>query len=58
MQPKELDVVQLKDGRIGTILDLYDDGNVFYIEFADEFGQTIEMDFFHLEDIEKITYVA
>lgn len=58
MKPKELDVVQLKDGRSGTILDLYDDGNVFYIEFSDEFGQTIEMDFFHLEDIEKITYVA
>jgi len=56
MQIKELDVVELKDGREGTILQVYDAGKYFLIEIADDKGITIELPTISIDDIQKITY--
>ena len=45
---KELDVVLLKDGRQGTILDVYDQGKAYLIEIADDQGRTLELSLIHI----------
>lgn len=56
--PKELDVVLLKDGRTGTILEQYKQDNTFLVEIADSNGKTIETPLIKLNEIETIIYVA
>lgn len=55
---KELDVVRLKDGREGTILDFYDDGKVFMMEITDKKGRTLDTPFINLEEVEEVIYTA
>lgn len=55
---KELDVVRLKDGREGTILDFYDNGKVFMMEISDKDGKTIDTPFVKVEDVEKVIYTV
>lgn len=48
---KELDVVELKDGRKATILEVYDAGKAFLVEIVDDDGKTLEMPVIKKEDI-------
>lgn len=56
MTIKALDVVCLKDGRIGTILDVCEQDRVFLVEIADEQGKTTDMPTVTAEDIECVTW--
>lgn len=53
IKPALNDIVQLKDGRTGTILFLYADGLAAEIEFEDPSGETVE-----LSEIEKVVQKA
>lgn len=55
---KELDVVRLKDGREGTILDFYDDGKVFMMEITDKKGRTLDTPFINVEEVEEVIYTS
>ena len=55
---KELDVVRLKEGRIGAILDFYDDGKVFMMEITDKKGRTLDTPFVNVEDVDEVIYTA
>ncbi len=54
----KFNVVKMSDGIEDTVLDIYENGNVFLIEICDDFGQTIDLPFVKLEDITEITYKA
>ena len=54
--PKMLDVVRLKDGRTGTVVEVFKDA--YMVEIADSNGKTIGITIVKPEDIEAITYVA
>ena len=59
MDIKELDAVLLKDGREGTVLEIYEHGNVFMVEICDGEGciHYKQMRIFHMwEGSGKITY--
>ena len=56
--PKELDIVLLKDGRKGTVLEKYKQDKTFLIEIADASGKTMETPLITIDDIQKIIYVA
>lgn len=56
--PKELDIVLLKDGRKGTVLEQYEKGTSFLLEIADSEGKTLETPIIEISEIEKIIYVA
>ena len=59
MEISELDVVRLKDGRTVTILDIFHDGNAFYVEASSadhDDGYTREM--VSSSDVEKILWSA
>lgn len=56
MKAKQLDVVQLKDGSEAVILEVYDGG--YYVEFVDDVGKTIDLDFITADKIDKIIYIA
>lgn len=58
MDIKELDVVLLKDGRKGTVLELYEDGKAFMLEITDERGKTLGIPVVQSEEVEKIIYSA
>ncbi len=55
---KEMDVVLLKDGREGTILEVYDQGKAYLVEISDEKGKAIDLPTIPKEEIEKTVYVA
>lgn len=55
---KEHDGVLLKDGREGTIVAVFENGEAFMVEIADEQGREIDMPVVKPDDIEKVTYVA
>lgn len=59
---KEYDVVHLKDGREGTVVGVYDGGNVFLVDldYSREQLRTIDdpTEFVSKADIEKIIYVS
>ncbi len=54
---KEFDVVQMRDGRIGTIIDILDE-KAFILDVFDERGFTDEWPTAFFADIEKILYHA
>lgn len=58
MKPKILDVVELIDGRIGTILESFDTDNGYMIEISDEEGKTIDTPIVSISDINKIIYTV
>lgn len=53
---KELDVVELKDGRKATILETYDKGNAFLVEIVDDDGKTLEMPVVKAEGITRVIW--
>ncbi len=55
MDIRELDVVELKSGEVGTILEEFKDG-AFLAEIADDYGQTLDMLIVKEKDISKIIY--
>lgn len=55
---KELDVVRLKDGRQGTILEVYECGKAYLVEIADGMGKTIDTPTVEREDIQELVYTA
>lgn len=58
MPAKELDVVQLKDGRTATVLEVFDSGAAFLVEVADENGKALDMPTVTPDDIEKVVWTA
>ncbi len=52
----ELDVVRLKDGRKGTVLDFFDGGSVVLLEIADSHGRTLDLPFVPVEEVDEILY--
>ncbi len=58
MKIKEFDCVQLKDGRIGTVLEVFDSGKAFMVEISDSDGRAIDTPIVYREDIVKVTYSA
>ena len=56
MEIKEFDCVRLKDGRKGTIIEVYD--NEFLIEFSDDEGKTTELIELPKDQIDEIIYIA
>ena len=58
MKPKILDVIELIDGRIGTILESFDTDNGYMIEISDEEGKTIDTPIVSISDINKIIYTV
>lgn len=53
-----LDVVELNDGRIGTILELFDSDKEYMIEISDDEGKTIDTPIVSMSDINKIVYTV
>ena len=58
MKIKQFDCVQLKDGRIGTVVEIFDNGKAFMVEFADDDGVTLDMPIVESDEITKVTYTA
>lgn len=56
MEIHQLDGVRLKDGREGTVLDLYEEGTVLMLEICDDKGRTMDMPFVRKEDVTEVTY--
>lgn len=56
MKAKVLDVVKLRDGREGTILELWENKNAGLLEICDEKGRAIDEPVINLDDIEEITF--
>lgn len=56
MQAKELDVIETKDGRRGTILGVYDAGAAFLVEIADQDGKTLDISVIKADDIASVIW--
>ncbi len=56
MKVQELDVVRLKDGREGTIVEVFSGGSAYMVEFCDGKGRTIDLPVVKYTDIEKVIY--
>ncbi len=52
---KEFDIVQMKDGRIGTVLDILNE-EAFILDITDKEGHTIDWPIVLFSDIEKVLY--
>lgn len=57
MDIKKFDCVRLKDGREGTIVNVYN-RDEFLVEFCDAEGKTIDLQDVPKEQIEAVTYVS
>ena len=55
---KQFDCVQLKDGRIGTVVEIFDNGKAFMVEFADDVGVTLDMPIVESDEFANVTYTA
>ncbi len=53
MMIKQFDSVLLKDGREGTVTDVFNDGQLFYVDIGDAPGKYENIDV-KLKDIEKV----
>lgn len=58
MKAKQFDVVRLRDGRSGTILDFYEDGKSVMLEIADKDGRTLELPVVSTDEILEIVFIA
>ena len=56
MRISELDVVKLKDGRSGTVLEVLEAGEIFLVEIVDGRGRTQEMPTVKADEIEQVTW--
>lgn len=56
MSVKELDVVQLKDGRTATVLEVFKSGEAYLVEVTDEQGKTLDMPTVVHDDIERVVW--
>lgn len=56
MEIKELDVVELTDGRTATVMDIYRGGAEFLVEISDDQGRTLDLPTVRREDIAKVTW--
>lgn len=55
---KMLDVVKLRDGRVGTILEVYDEGQKYMIEITDRAGKTVDTPIVSNGDVVAVEYSA
>lgn len=55
---KELDVVCLRDGRTGTILEVFESGKSYLVEITDEKGHTLEVSVVDEKDISEAVFSA
>lgn len=55
---KELDVIKLKTGKTGTIIEVFENGKAFMIDVVDVNGKTIETPIVQKEEIEKVEYAS
>lgn len=58
MSAKEFDVVRLKDGRTATVLEVFNAGEAYLVEVADENGKMLDMPTVAPDDIEKVVWTA
>lgn len=56
MRINELDVVELKDGRTATVLEVFGSGKAFLVEVADSKGKTLDMPTVEINDIARVTW--
>ena len=56
MEIRELDVVQLRDGRKGTVVERYEDGTALLLEICDSMGRTLEMPLVKSAEVERVLY--
>ena len=56
MQAQELDVIEMKDGRRGTILEVFDAGAAFLVEVADLEGKTLDIPVIRAEDVASVVW--
>lgn len=57
MKISQYDCVRLKDGREGTVVELFDKGASLMVEICDDEGRTLDMPIVFAEEIEEITYI-
>lgn len=55
---KELDVVRLRDGRTGTILEVFESGKSYLVEITDKKGHTLEVSVVDEKDISEAVFSA
>ena len=51
-----LDVVLLKDGRVGTVVEIFGDGEAFMVDITDDSNDEMNTPIVKMEEIEKIIY--
>jgi ribosomal 30S subunit maturation factor RimM len=56
MKIKELDVVELKNGQCGTVLEVFDQGEAYLVEVVDKSGKTVDMPTVKADDIKQVTW--
>lgn len=56
MEIKELDVVELKNGQCGTVLEVFDQGEAYLVEVADASGKAVDMPIVKADDIKQVTW--
>lgn len=56
MNAKELDVVEMKDGTVGTILEIFGDHEGIMLEITGKKGETIDTPIVYRKNIKKIIY--
>lgn len=58
MKPKLLDGVKFGGGKVGTIVEVFDEGKAFMVEITDGEGRTVDLPIVQPEDIEEIIFTA
>lgn len=58
MKPNYFDTVKLRDGRKGAVVEVYDDGKAFEVEFLDNEGYTDSVESIESSEIESVVWKA
>lgn len=58
MTAKEHDIVQLKNGRTATVLEVFETDVAYLVEVSDESGKSLSMSTVAASDIEKVVWKA
>lgn len=56
MKISQYDCVRLKDGREGTVIEIFDRDPAYMVEICDEEGRTLDMPIVSAGEIEDVTY--
>lgn len=56
MNVKELDVVELKSGQCGTILEVFEQGAAYLVEVVDDSGKTVDITEAKADEIKRVTW--